>query len=437
MHPDQSAVIYRQTSRDVPLIGGGNDCYLYDTDGKRYLDFASSACTASLGHSNKRVLAEMQAQMKNAPNIFSGIFGSPIAEMAGRSIEAAFNDEKPGWFSRVIFQQGGGEAVDLALRLAYQYQCEAGKSDRDMIGTRSHSFHGVLTLNRAISGYYPRYKLTERFAMGLFEDQVIDLDHPLTSPGWEASISIIARDWDTIGAIIVEPQGGPATGCYVDNSADLRVLRDICDAHDIILIFDEVLCGAGRCGYMSVAAHHDVWPDICILGKGISSGYQPVSAICMSQKVAARLRGGSGSLEFGTTYSAHPIGCAAVYGALEYMREKALFQRVRTQALGLSGLIEAELLPIDGVSAIRGMGYLIGVEIAPKYGNYFNPDLEVHKRIREAAFREGLLIYSKGGTIEGAGDFLTIAPPFEIERAEIEEALPILKRVIHEVTESL
>jgi adenosylmethionine-8-amino-7-oxononanoate aminotransferase len=425
MKIENSRVLYRQLSGDMPTITRGRGCWLYDNAGRKYIDMSSGPCCSSLGHSNREVLWAIASQAVKIPNVFSGFWASEAAEQAGSTLYRQFEKAKPSWFGRVIFQNGGGEAVDLACKLASQYHAEVG-ADRTRFASLEHSFHGVGLLPFSLSGDYPRYEM-----MGLYHDDVdknyvVQLPNPMTSNDAyclnQVRNLLVHKHYCKIAALIIEPVGGPQVGIYPHSREYLQGLRNLCDELDILLIFDEILCGSGRCGYLSMTEYYDVWPDMVLLGKGLTSGYQPMSAICISEKVIDRIRRGSGMTMFGTTYSAHTTGCAAVAATLEYLDQKYLYEHVSANSVRLRGGLES-LLDFPMVDQISGAGYLFGIHLKP-----FPPEAAFHVRARKAIFDSGAVVYSKGQTVNGQGDFLIVAPPFEISPTDLQYGIECIAK---------
>lgn len=418
-----SKVIYRSMSEDLPTIVKGHGHWIETHDGRHLLDYSSGPCCFSLGHSNEYVKQAIGIQMQEFPSAFSGFWRSYAAERAGEMLYQKFTEAKPGWFGGVIFQSAGGEAVDFACKLASQYHLEGGEL-RTKIAAREHSFHGVGLLPFSLSGFYPRYDIIEPYQSAIRARYVVRVPHTITSLGEGEALTrtrmILEREQEKLAALIIEPVGGPPVGAYKETGTYLTGLRKLCDQLDILLIFDEILCGSGRCGYLSVAEHYDVWPDICLLGKGLSAGYQPVSAIIVSQKVRDRIKAGTGALTWGTTYAAHSMGCAAVAATLAYLDQQNLYAWVQQKGAELQSTLEHDLADLPFVKAIRGMGYLRGIVLMdPETGKPFPAGLEFHKRARKAIYEQDVVVYTKGQTVNGEGDFIIVAPPLQTTRDEM------------------
>ena len=426
-----SKVIYRAIDEQKPTIINSKGCWLFPPQGGSLLDMSGSACFSSLGYSNIEVIEAITDQLNVIPYAFSGYWATETAERAAELIAASFDKANPGWFGKCIFLQTGGEAVDLACKLAAQYHLEGGKHKFDIL-TRDYSFHGTALLPFSLSGEYPRYRLIEEYHKALLEYFIWHIPHPYNNT---EALKITkeqynAREYN--GAMIIEPVSGPPLGTYVETKEYMQGLRNICDEQDMLLIYDEVLCGAGRCGYMSTAEMYGVWPDITILGKGISAGYQPVSVICLSEKVVDRIRKGSGRLMFGTTYSSHTAGCAAVEATINYINKHELLRNIRGPlSYSYKEMLKETLEDIPCIKEIRGTGFLWGVEFHnPETGESFNPELEFYAKARNAVMECGAVVYAKGGTVCGKGDFMTIAPPFEIMPNEFNQGLSMIRKGI-------
>jgi adenosylmethionine-8-amino-7-oxononanoate aminotransferase len=326
-----SNVIYRSLTNTPPIAARTIGDNYVKVDGRSVLDMSSGACTASLGYDNAWIITSMKSALDHAPSVFSGSFGNTYAEQAADILHGMFEKRRPGWFGGVIFQTTGSEAVDLACKLAAQYQAEGGKPYRTQFITQEHAFHGVTLLPAALSAHYKRYAMMDTYEGAACALYANTIRHPMTTKHDRTSTRFI-KELDSVlscqryegdplvehAALIVEPVSGPQLGIYPQKPEWLDDMIRRCHEDDVLVIYDEVLCGSGRCGYLTNAELQTEWPDIIVLGKGISGGYFPVSPIIVSKKVRDRIAAGSGQTMFGTTYSAHPIGCAAVSGVLQF-----------------------------------------------------------------------------------------------------------------------
>ena len=432
-----SKVIYRTVDGNKGSVYYGQKFHLRLSGGRKLLDMSSSAGFACLGYTNPYIKNHIEEQLWNIPYAFSGFWSTDTAERAAERIAEDFDKVKPGWFGKCIFLQTGSEAVDLACKLTVQCHMEAGEQRLYFIA-RDHSFHGVGLLPSMLSGKYPRYGMLDPYHQALVnggDNHVTHCWHPYDKGSKESLRCMQDSSMKWTAAIIVEPVSGPSLGAYVEIREYMQGLRDICDQNGSLLIYDEVLCGAGRCGYMSTAEMYGVWPDIVILGKAISAGYQPVSVICLSEKVVDRIRKGSGRIMFGTTYSAHTMGCAAVEATLAYIRANDLMKKVRGDRL-LDKISDYLDLPV--VKDVRGTGHLIGIEFRdPATDRFFDPEIEFYAKARDAIMALGAVVYAKGGTVWGKGDFMTVMPPYEMDDETIDQGLSMVRQGIETAYEQV
>lgn len=437
--------LYRMVNEDLPMLSHwvSDGSIVRESNGRYLLDLSSGPCCFSLGHNNSDVKDAIGRQMEDMPNAFSGWWCSSSSERAGAAVRREFERMKPGWFGRVVFQQGGGEAVDFACKIAAQYHLEAGRA-RLTFAARDYAYHGVGSLPAALTDHYPRYGLMEpyRAVCSVLVDR---LPHPIDcdlSGGLDKNEVLdetkLALRVGHNAAVIIEPVGGPTIAAYPDPKWYLEQLRQYCDDTDTLLIFDEILCGSGRCGEISVAGIHDVWPDIVLLGKGLSAGYQPVSAIVLSQRVVERIANGSGQIMFGTSHGAHSMGCAAVAATLDYIAEHDLCASVRRNFDDwFYGEWCAAMLDVPIVTRISGMGYLLGLSLTTPKGDPLPIEAEAYAHARTMIRDTGAIVYTKGRTMKGVGDFITIAPPFEMPPDKIREGMAMVRSSLFRLSRKL
>ena len=439
---ERSKVIYRKFHGSMDVVTKGEGSFLFFDDGVSRFDLSSGPCTSCLGHSNVQVIAAIKQQLDRIPYAFSGFWATEQSEKLGELIYDEFERSWPGWFGKVLFLSTGGEAVDLTCKLASQYWIEGGER-RVLIGAREFGFHGVGLLTAALSGNYPRYELMDHYHQPTRSNYVVRLPGytGVPSPSLKEQFgrldyeSLLLRKTDRIvreyslAAIIVETVGGPPVGAVAPLVHYLQGLRRICNRYNTLLIFDEILCGVGRCGAFTAAQFYGVKPDILILGKGLTGGYVPLSAICISKRVVDRLANGSGMVSFGTTYSAHTTACAAGVATLEYLRKHDLYNVVSRSEIYLK--LQEQLMDLPVVFAVRGVGHLWGIEFwDPENRCSFSSEVEFHLRVRKEAYKRGLVTYSKGQTVGGLRDYLIVAPPFEVGPEVLDEALLNLRQAV-------
>jgi adenosylmethionine-8-amino-7-oxononanoate aminotransferase len=404
--------------------------YIIDSDGNRYLDASGGAAVSSLGHNHPRVVEAVKAQLDSLPFAHTGFFTSEPAE----ALADALIDQAPNGLERVYFVSGGSEAVEAALKIARQYFLERHQPERRRFIARRQSYHGNTLGALSVGGNVWR---REPFDPLLCESHHIAPcyayrdrrdDESEEAYGMRVADELEAKlaelGGETVIAFICEPVVGATLGAVPPVPGYLARIRDICDRHGILLIFDEVMCGMGRTGYMYACEHDGVAPDLLVAAKGLGAGYQPIGAMLVSDRIYSTIAEGSGYFQHGHTYMGHPAACAAGLAVQQVIREEDLLARVRRQSETLVDALHDRFGNHAHVGDIRGRGLFLGLElVAERTGKAtFDPERRVHARIKHEALARGLICYPMGGTIDGVhGDHVLLAPPFIIEDAHIGE----------------
>jgi len=425
-----SHVFYRHTRFEPPVAVRGEGVYIIDADGKRYLDASGGAAVSSLGHNHPRVIEAIKAQLDSLPFAHTGFFTSQPAERLADELIA----EAPAGLARVYFVSGGSEAVEAALKIARQYFLERGEPARRHFIARRQSYHGNTLGALSVGGNMWR---REPFGPLLFEghhigpcyayrdrrDHESEQDYGLRVAN-ELEEKIAALGAETVIAFICEPVVGATLGAVPAVPGYLARIRDICDAHGVLLIFDEVMCGMGRTGHMYACQHDGVSPDLLVAAKGLGAGYQPIGAMLVSERIYSTIAEGSGFFQHGHTYMGHAAACAAGVAVQQVIRDEGLLARVREQGGKLARALTERFGNHAHVGDIRGRGLFLGLElVAERAGKRpFDPERRVHANIKQEALDRGLICYPMGGTIDGArGDHVLLAPPFILDDTHIDE----------------
>lgn len=433
---------YDLTSK-LKSLDHGEGVYLYDTDGKQYLDGASSVVVTNIGHGNKRVaqaMAEQATKLAYAPHhVFSN---SPMIELAARLARLT-----PGDLNHCQFVSGGSEANESAMKLARAYFLEKGQPSKWKIIGRWNSYHGN-TLG-ALSANGHRGRRAPYLPM-LLEFPHIPAAYcyrcplHLQYPGCEVACAktleemIVEEGPETIAAFIAEPLVGAAAAAITPPAEYFGMIREICDKYDILFIADEVMTGLGRTGRNFAIEHWNVLPDILVTAKGLSGGYAPLGAVVVSDKVfeAFLPPQGSGQFIHGFTYSGHPLSCAVANTVLQIWEEENLTANAAELGPYLrSGLEEIQARQAM-VGDVRGIGFMQGLEFVQDRETKapFPASARIAKRVCDAALDEGLVVYPGGGAVDGVqGDHLLITPPLIITREQIDELLAKLERAIEKI----
>lgn len=370
------------------LLEKGEGVYLYDTHGKKYLDFYSGIGVNSLGYGYQPYVEALQKQIATLTHV-SNYFYTPI------SIEAAEAVKKATQLDGVFFCNSGAEATEGTLKLARKYYyLKHGKADSEIISFH-HSFHGRSTGSVKLTGN-PHYQ--EAFG------PLIEGVHYATLNDLESVKALIN---ERTAAIIVEPlQGeGGLNPCHQDF---MKGLRELCNQHDICLILDEVQCGMGRTGTIMTYFQYDILPDIVCLAKGIGCGV-PVGAFVANEKYAQAMEPG----DHGSTYGGNPFVCAAVKTVFEILEKEDLLSHVRDMSEYLLEKLDELVEEFEVIQEHRGLGLMQGL--------VFNQDV---KPIVKELLNEGVIVVTAGENV------LRMLPPFIINEENIDEFIGKLKKIL-------
>ena len=417
----------------------GEGCYLYDDQGRAYLDGSGGAAVSCLGHSDAGVRAAMHAQLDQLAFAHTGFFTSEPAEALADLLIA----NAPEGIDKVYLLAGGSEAVEAALKLARQYFLEIGEGKRHRVIARRQSYHGN-TLGALAAGgnawrrekYAPLLVETSHIAP-CFEYRERGEGESLEDYGQRAANELEAEierlGPETVMAFIAEPVVGATAGAVPSVPGYFPRIREICDRHGILLILDEVMCGMGRTGSLFACEQDGVSPDIVTIAKGLGAGYAPIGAMLCSGKIYEAIAQGSGSFQHGHTYHAHPLSAAAAHAVVSAILDRGLIERVQVQGETLAAALDAAFGQHPHIGDLRGRGRFRGVELVEDRASKqpFDPARKLHLKVKSAAMEEGLICYPAGGTVDGkSGDHVLLAPPFIIEDAQIDELVGKLSRAI-------
>ena len=420
----------RQFKRDPRLIVAAQGAYFTDADGRQVFDGLSGLWCSGLGHGRREIaeaVGRQAAQLDYAPAFQ---FGHPLSfELAN-----AIKQRTPQGLDHVFFTASGSEAADTALKMARAYWRARGQGGKTRLIGREKGYHGVNFGGISVGGMVGNRKL---FGQGIEADHLPHTQPPAGTfakgqPA-EGGVALADRllelialhDASNIAAVIVEPFSGSA-GVVIPPVGYLQRLREICTQHDILLIFDEVITGFGRCGAMTGSDAFGVVPDLMTFAKQVTNGVQPLGGVVASRAIYDTFMAAGGPdymLEFahGYTYSAHPVACAAGIAALDLLeredgvgRAKALAPHFADAVHGLKGARH--------VLDIRSYGLAAGLTIAPVPG-------EPAKRPYEVA----MACWKKGFYVRYGGDTIQMAPPFIATPAEIDRLVSALGDALAEV----
>jgi adenosylmethionine-8-amino-7-oxononanoate aminotransferase len=422
---------------EVPVIVRGEGVHVWDRHGKRYLDGLSGLFTSQVGHGRVELAEAAARQARDLAFFPLWSYAHPRAiELAGRLADLA-----PGDCNRIFFTTGGSEAVESAWKLARQYFKLVGEPSRTKVISRDISYHGATMGALSITGlseiktpFEPlvpgaiKVPNTNFYRAKYFAD---DLD---AFGQWAADAieqAIVIEGPDTVAAVFVEPVQN-AGGCFPPPPGYFRRVREICDRYGVLLVSDDVICGFGRLGYWFGADRYGYQPDMVTMAKGLTSGYSPLGAVAVSDRLAQPFLEGQNSFLHGVTFAGHPVSAAVALANLDVIEKEGLLEHVQTnEPIFRAALETLSDLPIVG--DVRGAGYFYGIELVKDKETRETFDDDESERLLRG-FLSGAL-YDAGliCRADDRGDpVVQLAPPLICGESEFEEITSILRAVLTE-----
>ncbi len=431
---NQASSLFFWPTPERPTAARGEGIYIWDTDGRRYVDACSGPQTTNLGHGNRAVLEAMRAQAEQICYAFRSHFLNEPAERLAEEVAA----QAPDPLDMCFFTSGGSEAVEAALKLARQYALARGEGTRYRVISRIPSYHGTTLGALAVTGDPAGFSM---FAPMMVAMPKVPAPYcRYRRPGQsetEAAIehaerleqAIVESGPETVLAFIMEPVGGAATGALVAPDPYYRRVREICDRHGVLLIYDEVMSGAGRTGRYLAAEHWpDATPDLVAVAKGLAAGYVPLGA-CLAPRHVVEAVEGAGGFMHGHTYSASPLACAVGRAVLAQYLEHDLMGNAERMGALLRGGLERLAERYEFIGEVRGKGLLLGFDVVADRdtGRPLPPELNAHLELAQAAFERGLIIYSRRVMGGARGDNFLVTPALNVTEEEIGLILGLLE----------
>ena len=436
-------IFFRSAGEMNPVIASADGIYCYDVDGKRYIDGMGGVGVVSIGHNVPEIREAALRQMEKVS--FAHPFhwkNQPHMQVTERIARFA-----PAGMTKVFLCSGGSEANESALKLARQYHVERGKATKFKVISRWSSFHGNTLGTLSAGGMRSRRELFTPLLKEMPHIAACNCYHcpfgqEYPSCGLRCAedleVAILREGPENIAAFIAEPIVGAAGGALTAPQGYFERIREICDRYEVLMIMDEVITGFGRTGRNFGIEHWGVVPDIICTGKGLSSGYTPLGAMIVHQRVFEPFRTGRG-FAHGYTYGGNPLSCAIGEAVLKYIEDHDLVGAVAR----LEDHFFREgrgLLDIDIVGDVRGKGYFMGIELVADKATRkpFDPGANISGRIADAAFANGLIVGAGRGGVDGVhGDHINLAPPFTCTAADLTEIVAILRASINQVRDRL
>ena len=437
-----SHVFPRHSRSTPPIATRGEGIYLYDSNGKKYLDGSGGAAVSCLGHGDPDITEAIKRQADVLAFAHTGFLSSEPAEALADKLIA----HAPLGIDRVYFVSGGSEAVEAAMKLARQYMIEIGQPSRTKFIARRQSYHGNTLGALGTGGNMWRRAPFEPVMVSAshiapcYEYRLKEEGESAEAYGLRAAneleAEILRLGPENVIGFIAEPVVGATSGAVPAVQGYFKRIREICDTYGVLLILDEVMCGMGRTGTFFACEHDDISPDIVTIAKGLGGGYQPIGAMLCTGQIYDAVRDGSGFFQHGHTYIGHPIACAAALAVVTKLTDGGMTARAAQMGETLQNALVAAFGQHAHVGDIRGRGMFRGIELVAERETKapFDPAKQVAARFKKAAFANGLICYPMNGTIDGQfGDHILIAPPFIITDDQIDELVGKLSDSLAEV----
>ena len=396
----------RGWEREEPLVVSEADgCWLFDDHGRRYIDGVSSLWCTIHGHRHPVLDLAVKDQLDRvAHSSMLGLTHGPAVELAKRLVEIA-----PQGLTRVFYSDSGSTAVEIALKIAFQYwQQQGGKhARRTRFVSLREAYHGDTIGSVSVGGidlFHAAYRPL------LFES-------PKAEPGDTADMErVLAEHGNEVAAVIVEPLVQGAAGMLVHPPGYLRAVRELCDRHGTLLICDEVATGFGRTGRMFACEHEQVSPDLMCLAKGITGGYLPLAATLTTERVYEGFLGEHEEFRtffHGHTYTGNPLACAAALANLRLFEQESTLERLEPKIGLLAELLEP-IAALPAVAEVRQRGFMVGIELQG-----FPLEARMGHQVTLEARR-------RGAVIRPLGDVVVLMPPLAIETAALRQLVGIV-----------
>lgn len=444
--PDVSRLVLdfmqmQEFARDPFVIAEGDGIRVRTTDGREFIDGLSGVFTVSLGHGNRRIIDAMTEQLNRlafAPPLHGT---NPVAiELADELLRFA-----PPGFGAVKFVSGGSEATEAAMKMARQYHVNTGHARKYKLIAKYGAYHGATMGALSAGGGWERKSVFEPLLGHVLHvhppycyrcpyGKSYEADCGITSADIIEK-TIVAEDPETVAAVIMEPISISSAGFVVPPIEFFERLRETCDRHNVLLIFDEIITGFGRLGTNFGADYYGVVPDLIACGKGMSSGYAPLAAVLIQERVNRAFLGAlEDRVEFhhGHTFGGNPVACAAGLAALRQIVEQDLVGHARRMGERMRERLEAMKATYPMIGDVRGAGLLQGMEFVADRDTRapYGPEVKPGKRVERAARERGLILRT-------ATEYVAFSPPLISTPEDIDAMCDILDASLAEVQEGL
>ena len=434
-------VFHRRLGHDYPTVERGKGVYLYDTDGRRYIDAAGGALVVNIGHGVSEIAEAMAAQARRV----AFAHGTQFTSEAIESYAAALSKISPIPDTRLYLVSGGSEATETAFKLARQVCLARGEPGRYKIIARWSSYHGATLGALSASGRAP---LRRPYAPLLLDFPHIPpcycyrcpfgQSYPACNAACAGALEteILRQGPESVAAFIAEPVVGATLAAAAPPPEYWPRLREICDRYGVLLIADEVMCGMGRTGRWFGVDHWGISPDILATAKGASGGYFPLGLVLVKGELAEEIRSGAGNFTHGFTHANGVMGAAVGLAVLRYLQDNELVAASARAGKYLLQRLDS-LRDLPAVGDVRGLGLMAGIELVVDKASKrpFPQAQDVAHRVQAKAMERGVIVYYGTGLADGLnGDAVLLGPPFIVTEEQIDEVVGVLREAITQAT---
>lgn len=425
----------------LPKVVRAKGSYLWDATGKQYIDGSGGPAVYCLGHANEEVNDAIKAQLDQIAHGYRYNFTTDALEELTQIVRT----QAGGTLHEMVFVTGGSEAVESCLKIALQYQTAIGQKSRRQFISRQRSWHGNTLGALGLSGFAERTAAYEGAFIPSIKISPANTYRPIAGATAETAgaacaaeleLAILAAGPETIAAFVFEPVVGAAGGCVPAPDGYARRVRDICTKYGVLMIADEVMCGAGRTGPWRALERDGVEPDIMSVAKGLAGGYMPLGVAICTNAVWQAIRAKDGAFGTGHTFTGHTASCAAGVAVQKIVARDGLLARVAANETRIKTWLTDAFAGLEPIGDIRGRGHFICAELVAdrETKKPFPARLKLFMKIREQAMQNGLICYPVGGNVDGSrGDIVILAPPYNCTDAELQEIVEKAARSVRQV----
>ena len=420
-----------ELSQNPKIFTKGQGCYLFDVEGNKYLDTFASLLTTICGHGREEIVEAATAQMRELeffPN-YHDAFSLPLIKLSQKLAEIS-----PGDLGVSFFVNSGSEANETAIKMALQYHWERGEKERKKIIARRHSYHGTTLGGVSATGipwfreFFEPLLSTVKFGMSAqcFHCELGCEPASCDMMCLKSLKQLI--EWEgpqSVAAIIMDPLPGSNVGYPLAPDGYLQSLREFCDEHGILMIFDEVQTGFGKTGKMFFCEHSGVIPDIMTIGKGFTGGYLPLAATITTPRIADVFKKPGSEFRSGSTYGGHTTACATTLANIEIIEKEGLVDKAAEMGAYIKDRLDRMFAKYPIVGSVRGIGMLWAIELLADRDKKTSLDakLNVGGWIRNYCWEHGMILRNNG-------DILVIAPALVLSRKECDFMLDLMEESI-------